>query len=342
MSTLPPGDFAAEVTANETTFAPTSDVVTPRSDAVVSRSPGQLAWRRFRADKKTFAGAIVVAVYILLAILAPILVATGVLSPLTAHQNLINDQGLPTGAFGGISWAHPLGIEPGIGRDTLSRIWYGLSISLFISASAAIFTVVVGVVLGMIAGLSRGFGDTLIGRIVDLVLCFPQTLMLLALSGVVVGWLTGTLHIPKGDPAAATYVIFVLGIFGWPAVTRIIRGQVLSLREREFIDAARLLGAGRARLYFKEVLPNLWAPILVQFTLILPAYVSAEAALSYLGISINPPTPTLGNVLKSSLQYASGDFLYFIAPALLLVIIVVSFNLLGDGLRDALDPRSGR
>jgi peptide/nickel transport system permease protein len=174
------------------------------------------------------------------------------------------------------------------------------------------------------------------------VLCFPQTLMLLALSGVIIGWLTGSLHVPAGDPARETYVIFVLGIFGWPAVTRIIRGQVLSLREREFIDAARLIGAGRARLYFKEVLPNLWAPILVQFTLILPAYVSAEAALSYLGVSVNPPTPTLGNILKSSIQYASGDFLFFIAPAFLLVLIVVSFNLLGDGLRDALDPRSSR
>jgi peptide/nickel transport system permease protein len=166
--------------------------------------------------------------------------------------------------------------------------------------------------------------------------------MLLALSGVVIAWITGSLHVPAGNLAQGTYVILVLGIFGWPSVTRIIRGQVLSLREREFIDAARLLGAGRGRLYFKEVLPNLWAPILVQFTLILPAYVSAEAALSYLGISILPPTPTLGNVLKGSLQYASGDFLFFIAPAFLLVLIVVSFNLLGDGLRDALDPRSNR
>jgi peptide/nickel transport system permease protein len=342
MSTQLPGEFVAEVTANETTFVGTSDslITAPRA-AVVSRSPGQLAWKRFRSDRKTLVGAIVVAIYVLLAILAPVLVATGFLDPYTAHQTLINDQGLPTAA-GGITWAHPLGVEPGIGRDTLSRIWYGLSLSLFISASAAIFSVVVGTVLGIIAGLSRSWADTLIGRLVDLVLCFPQTLMLLALSSVIVGWLTGTLKVPSGDPAQATYVIFVLGIFGWPSVTRIIRGQVLSLREREFIDAARLLGAGRARLYFKEVLPNLWAPILVQFTLILPAYVSAEAALSYLNVSIKPPTPTLGNVLKSSLQYATGDFLYFIAPAFLLVLIVVSFNLLGDGLRDALDPKASR
>jgi peptide/nickel transport system permease protein len=166
--------------------------------------------------------------------------------------------------------------------------------------------------------------------------------MLLALSGVIIGFLTGTLMVPAGDPAQATYVIAVLALFGWPPVTRVVRGQVLSLREREFIDAARLIGASRARLYFREVLPNLWAPILVQFTLILPAYVSTEAALSFLGVSILPPTPTLGNMLTSSLQYATGDFLYFIIPALLLVIIVVSFNLLGDGLRDALDPKTNR
>ncbi|MBW4032311.1 MAG: ABC transporter permease [Acidobacteria bacterium] len=341
MSTLPPGEFAAEVTANETVFAPGGPGA-PRSSTVVSRSPRQLAWARFRSDKKTWFGAIVVAVYVVLAILAPILVAAGVLDPYTPHQNLIGDNGLPAGGAAGVSWAHPFGVEPGIGRDTLSRVWFGLTLSLLISSAAAVFSVVVGVVLGIIAGMSRSWADTLIGRLVDLVLCFPQTLMLLALSGVVVAWLTGSLHIPKGDPAQATYVIFVLGIFGWPSVTRIIRGQVLSLREREFIDAARLLGAGNSRLYFKEILPNLWAPILVQFTLILPAYVSAEAALSYLGISVNPPTPTLGNILKSSLQYASADFLYFIAPAFLLVLIVVSFNLLGDGLRDALDPKSNR
>lgn len=342
MSSLPPGGFMAEVTANEIELGASDPGAAPsRSGAIISRTPASLAWARFRADRKTLIGAIVVAVYVILAILAPILVAAHVLDPYTAHSDLIDSESLPTGGTG-VSWAHPLGVEPGIGRDTLSRVGYGLAISLFISSVAAVLTVVIGVVLGIIAGMSRSWADTLIGRLVDLVLSFPQTLMLLALSGVVVGVLTGTLKVPAGDPAQATYVIVVLAVFGWPSVTRVVRGQVLSLREREFIDAARLLGASRARLYFTEVLPNLWAPILVQFTLILPAYVSAEAALSYLGVSINPPTPTLGNILKSSLQYAQGDFLYFIVPAFLLVLIVVSFNLLGDGLRDALDPKTNR
>jgi peptide/nickel transport system permease protein len=342
MSTLPPGEFAAEVTANQTTFETPNDRGNAAVVGITSRTPAQLAWRRFREDRKTVAAGVIVAIYVVLAVLAPVLVSSGVLDPYSVHQNLINANGLPIGNFGGISAAHPLGVEPGIGRDTMSRIWLGLSLSLFISAAAAVFAVVVGVVLGIIAGMSRRWADTVIGRAVDLVLCFPQTLMLLALSGLVIAWLTGTLHVPAGTTAQATYVILVLGIFGWPSVTRIIRGQVISLREREFIDAARLLGARNARLYFKEVLPNLWAPILVQFTLILPAYVSAEAALSYLGISVLPPTPTLGNTLAGSIQYASSDPLFFATPAFLLVLVVVSFNLLGDGLRDALDPRSSR
>ena len=146
----------------------------------------------------------------------------------------------------------------------------------------------------------------------------------------------------SGTAARSFYVIVVLGLFGWTGIARVTRGQVLSLREREFVHAATLLGASRWRIYFKEILPNLWAPILVQLTLILPAFVSAEAALSYLGISIRPPTPTLGNVLFDSLRYADSSFIYFFGPAVLIALIVVSFNLLGDGLRDALDPKTGR
>ncbi len=309
---------------------------------VVSQSPGKLAWDRFRKDRKTVTAAVIVLLYVILAILAPILVGAGVLDPNHPHQDLIDSQSLPIGGWGGISWAHPLGVEPGIGRDVLSRVWYGLTFSLLISASAAVISVVIGVVLGIIAGMSGGWADTLIGRLVDLVLSFPQTLMLLALSGTVVAFLTGSIHLPPGDVAQAVYVILILAVFGWPSVARVIRGQVLSLREREFVDAARLIGASRRRLWFREVLPNLWAPILVQFTLILPAYISAEAALSYLDVSILPPTPTLGNILKDSIQYASGDFIYFITPTFFLVLIVVAFNLLGDGLRDALDPRGNR
>jgi peptide/nickel transport system permease protein len=313
----------------------------PVARTIVSRSPSRLAWDRFRADRKSVVAGVVVIVYFILGILAPILVAAGILDPYTTHQDLLNELSLPKGDWFGISWAHPLGVEPGVGRDVLSRVWYGITFSLLIAVTASIGAIVVGVILGIIAGTSRGWADTVIGRFIDLMLSFPQQLMLLALSSVFIAYLI-SLGVPPGDPAQAVYTILVLAAFGWMGTARIIRGQVLSLREREFIEAARLIGANSGRLWFREILPNLWAPILVQFTLMLPAYISAEAALSYLGISIIPPTPTLGNIMRSSISYAQSDVLFFLAPAVFLVIIVVSFNLLGDGLRDALDPKANR
>jgi peptide/nickel transport system permease protein len=151
-----------------------------------------------------------------------------------------------------------------------------------------------------------------------------------------------SLGVPEGNASNGLYIILVLGLFGWPYIARIIRGQVLSLRDREFIEAARSLGARNSRIYTKELIPNLWAPLLVYFTLLLPTYISAEAALSYLGVGIQPPTPTLGNILKYSVNYAPADFAFFFFPALIIAILVISFSLLGDGLRDAFDPKADR
>jgi peptide/nickel transport system permease protein len=150
----------------------------------------------------------------------------------------------------------------------------------------------------------------------------------------------GLLH--DRDRASGLYVVIILAAFGWPPVARVIRGQVLSIREREYIEAARLMGASRRRLYFKEVLPNVWAPILVFFTLLVPAYISAEAAFSFLGVGIKPPTPTLGNILADSVTYTSADPTFFFMPGVLLALTVVVFNLVGDGARDALDPKTHR
>lgn len=285
----------------------------------------------------------VVAVYLMAGIAAPFLVHFGVLDPTTFHQDKLDPSngGLPIGAFGGISWSHPLGLEPGTGRDVLSRVWYGITFSLTIALSATLVAMIIGTVLGIISGYTGGWTDSIIGRGIDLTLSFPSTLMLLALSGPAVQVLEDW-GVPAGDVSNGLYVMLVLGLFGWPYVARLIRGQVLSIREREFIDAAILLGASRRRLYFKEILPNLWAPLLVTFTLTMPTYISAEAALSFLGVGIKPPTPTLGNILKGSISYSSADFLFFFIPAFLIMIIVVSFNLLGDGMGDALDPKSGR
>ncbi|RNL80389.1 ABC transporter permease [Nocardioides marmorisolisilvae] len=315
------------------------------TSGIAGLSPTKLALRRFRRDKLSMISFSIVVLYVVAAIAAPLLVKLKVLKPNTPHSDLldVNQGGIPLGKFGGITWHHPLGIEPGLGRDVLSRLWLGITYSLGIALSATILAVLIGTVLGIVSGFVGGIVDSVVGRIIDLTLSFPQTLMLLALSGTMVGFLGGTLHIPKGEngnTVQAVYVILVLALFGWPPIARLVRGQVLSIREREFIEAARALGASKWRIYFKEIVPNLWAPLLVYFTLTMPAYVSAEAALAYLQVSVKPPTPTLGNVLTDSIAYSVSDFEFFFFPAALIAIIVVSFNLLGDGLRDALDPKS--
>lgn len=317
----------------------------PEERKVAGRSPTQLALERFRKDKLSMVAFVIVALYILLAILAPILRHTGVLDPYTYHNSskFLNIElgSIPRGAFSGASASHPLGIEPGTGRDVASRLMMGIANSLTIALSATVLAIAIGTVLGIIAGFTGGLVDATVGRLIDLTLSFPQTLMLLALSTTVVTMLVNV-GVPAGDLAQGTYVVIVLAAFGWPPIARVVRGQVLSIREREFVEAAKLMGAPRRRMYFKEILPNLWAPLLVYFTLTMPAYISAEAALSYLQVSVKPPTPTLGNILTDSISYSQADFFFFFMPALLIAIIVVSFNLMGDGIRDALDPRGAR
>jgi peptide/nickel transport system permease protein len=316
-----------------------------RVGQVAGRSPTQLALMRFRKDKLSMISFGIVAVYVVLGISAPFLVKFGVLDPYSFHSNNtvldINAGSIPRGPLSGISLKHPLGVEPGTGRDVLSRLWLGVTSSLTIALTATFIAVAIGAVLGIISGFVGGTVDAVVGRFIDLTLSFPLTLMLLALSTTMVAVLV-QVGVPAGDLANGLYVILLLGLFGWPPIARIIRGQVLSIREREFVEAAKLMGAPRRRMYFKEILPNLWAPLLVYFTLTMPAYISAEAAFSFLGVGVKPPTPTLGNILSDSISYSQADFFFFFAPAFLIAVIVVSFNLLGDGLRDALDPRGAR
>jgi peptide/nickel transport system permease protein len=314
-------------------------------EKVQGKSPTQLAIGRFRRDKLSMAAFFVVTAYVIGGALAPLVVKLGWIDPLKLNQNLLDPTvgSIPKGKWGGMSWSHPLGIVPGTGTDLMARLWYGITFSLSIALAASLVAIIIGTVLGIVSGFSGGFVDSAIGRLVDLTLSFPQTLMLLALSATGVVLAARLLPGSASDPLPnGFYEVLVLGLFGWPPICRLIRGQVLSIREREFIDAARLLGASRMRLYFKEILPNIWAPVLVSFTLTMPAYVSAEAALSFLGVGIHPPTPTLGNILVDSINFSVADFPYFFFPALLIAIIVVSFNLLGDGLRDALDPKADR
>lgn len=318
---------------------------------VAGRSPMQLALARFRADRLSMIALGISIFFVLCAISAPILVAAGVLDPTGFNQDLLSDtDGVkPIGALGGVSWSHPLGVEPSTGRDLLSRLMLAMTWSLGIALTGTIITVVIGVILGIVSGFSGGFVDSTVGRFIDLTLSFPQTMMLLALSAPAVYMIQNSLSDVPGlgfltdrDLASGLYVIIILAAFGWPPVARVLRGQVLSMREREFVEAARLIGASRLRLYFREVLPNVWAPILVYFTLLVPAYISAEAAFSFLGVGIKPPTPTLGNILADSVSYTTADPMFFFLPGIVLVLTVVFFNLVGDGARDALDPKTHR
>jgi peptide/nickel transport system permease protein len=309
---------------------------------IVGRSPWQIARFRLRRDRVSMVAFVVVILSILACVGAPLLSNLGVIDPYTLHNDLVGGLGsMPTGKWGGISFSHPFGVEPGTGRDVFSRVMLGVSFSLMISASATLFSLLLGVTLGIISGYMGHGTDFWISRSMDLVLSFPQLLMLLALSPVLKDRIT-SLGVPGGTPSSAVYLILVLGFFGWPYIARIIRGQVLSLRNREFVEAARSLGANRRRIWLRELLPNLWAPIIIYVSLTLPLNIAAEAALSYLGVGLQAPTPSLGNILNNSVSYFDADPAFFYLPGFVLVIVVLAFNMLGDGLRDALDPKSTR
>jgi peptide/nickel transport system permease protein len=200
--------------------------------------------------------------------------------------------------------------------------------------------VTIGVLVGIIAGYAGGITDNLLGRLMDLILAFPFLMIVLALSAVFTDRLQD-LGVPEGLASRSLYMILVMSVFGWPYLARIVRGQVLSLREREFVEAAVSMGAGRRRILFTEILPNLWAPILVYATLTLPSYIGLEAALSFLGVGVTAPDVTFGTMLATSVTYFNVVPTYLFIPGTVLVILVVSFNLFGDSLRDALDPKGG-
>jgi peptide/nickel transport system permease protein len=221
----------------------------------------------------------------------------------------------------------------------MAQLVNGLRISLIIAASSTLLTVIIGTFVGIIAGYFGGLTDTLTGRFMDLILAFPFLLLVLALSNPLTQRLTD-LGVPAGNESRVLYLVLAFSIFGWPYLARIVRGQVLSIREREFVEAAVAMGAGRRRILFGEILPNLWAPILVYATLTLPAYISFEAAISFLGVSVQAPDVTFGGMLANSVRFFNVVPTYLLIPGTALVILVVAFNLLGDALRDALDPKS--
>ncbi len=303
------------------------------------RSLRQIVWARLRRDRIAM-GALAVLIFMYaVAIFGPFVATAIGMSPYAFDRDAIAGAGAPVGDFGGMSLEHPFGVEWGTGRDIFTQLLFGLRISLIIATTATIATMTIATVIGIIAGYFGGKVDMIIGRLMDLTLAFPFLLIVLALSNPMTQRLTD-LGIPQGNPSRILYLILVVSIFGWPYLARIVRGQVLSLREREFVEAAVAMGSGRRRLLFTEILPNLWAPIIVYASLILPAYIGLEAALSFLGVGILPPDVTFGGMLANSVTYFRVVPTYLFIPGTILVTIVVAFNLFGDSLRDALDPKA--
>ncbi|WP_406273993.1 ABC transporter permease [Streptomyces sp. NBC_00191] len=307
--------------------------------AIEGRSPWKIAWIRLKRDKVALVGGFVVLLLVVVALFAPLIVSWLGHPPEELHEDAIDPLlGTPIGDWGGISSDFLLGVEPVNGRDVFSRIVYGARISLLVAFLSAFVAVTLGTVFGVIAGYFGGWVDAAISRVMDLLLAFPQLLFIIALISVVPNELWGF----SGSGLRIAVLVLVIGFFGWPYIGRIVRGQTLSLREREYVEAARSLGAGRTYILFRELLPNLVAPITVYTTLMIPTNVLTEAALSFLGVGVKPPTPSWGEMLSTAVRTYEDDPLFMIIPGLAIFITVLAFNLFGDGVRDALDPKGSR
>ena len=308
---------------------------------IISRSPRQIAWMRFKRNKVGMVAAGVSVTVIALSIFAPLVTKILGVDPDTLNLDVLDSAGVPTLPNGGISIDHPLGLTPGTGRDLLANLLYGSRISFMVAILTTSLTLFIGLVVGIVGGYFRGRVDDYLGRFTDFLLSFPAFFMIVALSEPMVARIQDT-GIAQGNSARILFLIFFLSFFGWPGFSRLVRSQVLSLRERDFVTAAQAMGASRRRIVFKELMPNLWAPVIVVVSLSLPGYLAAEAVFSFLGIGIQAPATTWGILLDNSRRYVTVYPNFFLITAGSLVLVVLAFNLVGDALRDALDPRSER
>lgn len=311
------------------------------------RSPFRIALSRLRRDTVAMVCLSVVALLVLLAVFSGLITDLLKISATVDGKYSLDIatatefDGLP--AFGPplhpFTWDHPLGIAPATATDNLATLLVGLRTSLIIATIATVASTVLGVVIGLVAGFSRGWVDRVISFVIDLFLSFPFLLGALALTPILVDRFGAS----AAELARAQFIalIAILVTFGWMSLARLVRGQVLSLREREFVQAAEVMGARTSRILFRELLPNLVAPIVIAISLGLPAYVTAEAGLSYLGIGITG-RPSLGQMINQASKYYDQYPLYLFAPVTLIAVLVLALNLLGDAVRDAFDPKTRR
>ncbi len=321
------------------TFSPAPETGSAEAKAIEGRSLGRIAWNRLKRDKLAMAGGVTAVLLILVALFAPVLAGIEGQDPFSLHTKLIDaNYSTPYGGMGGISGSHWFGVDLPNGRDLFARVVYGARYSLGIAGLSTVVAIVIGVVLGMVAGYFGGWVDAVIARTMDVILAFPLLLFAISILGVIPNNAFGL----SGNGLRISILVVIIGFFSWPYIGRIVRGQTLALREREFVDAARSLGASSGRIIFREILPNLVAPILVYSTLLIPVNILFEAALSFLGVGMREPTPSWGSMINAAISTFQIDPEFLIVPGTAIFITVLAFNLLGDGLRDAFDPRGSR
>ena len=308
---------------------------------IAGRSPRQIAWSRFKRNKVGMAAAGVSVLLLSMSLFAPVVCRIIGINPKDLNLEGLDSSGVPRGAAAGFSWEHPLGLVPGTGRDLLAQLLYGSRISFMVAILTTITSLTIGFFVGIAGGYFRGRVDGYLGRLTDFLLAFPAFFMIVALSEPMVGRLE-QVGIAQGNGARIVFLILFLSFFGWPGFSRLIRSQVLSLREREFVTAAQAMGASRSRIILKELVPNLWAPVIVVVSLSLPGYLASEAVFSFLGLGVQPPASTWGILLSNATRFVTVMPSFFLITSASLVIVVLAFNLVGDALRDALDPRADK
>ena len=294
----------------------------PDGKAIEGRSPWLLGWQRLRRDRVAMISLVLIVLIVLMAIFAPLATTLTGHDPNEQYRQIgLSPDGLPLGPTSKF-W---FGTDD-LGRDIFVRVAFGARVSLLVGVVSTGIAVAIGVVVGLVAGFFGGIVDTVLARFVDVALTVPFLLVAIALVSI-----TGP---------SLTITILVIGFFSWASVARIVRGQVISLREREFVEAARSLGASDPRIMFVDILPNVLAPVIVYTTLLIPVVIVVEATLTYLGLGLPPPTADWGGMISDGQQYYTTAWWFLIFPGAALLLTTLAFNLFGDGVRDAFDPRS--
>lgn len=311
---------------------PEATAAPPPASGSAAGSPWRLALAELRRRPAALAGLAVVLLFAVIAAGAPLIGGLGGWRPDEFDKSAVDPYlgGLPIGPLGGVSADHWLGVEPVTGRDLFARVVHGAQVSLLIAFAATAIVVVTGVAAGVVAGYFGGRTDTVLSRLMDLTMSFPSLIFMIAAMSV------------ARDVNRILLMVLVIGLFGWPGIARIVRGQTLSLKHREYVDAARVGGASTWRVLTRDVLPGVAGPVIAYTTLIVPGMIATEAALSYLGVGVRPPTPSWGQMIAESVAFYDTDPMYFVVPSLCLFLTVLAFTLLGDALRDVFDPRGGR